>query len=52
MKNKVSMTGNKVNIVSMFLFVYFSILFCNASNNVNFRISKQANRNMHRNSIY
>ena len=44
MKNKVSMIGNKVNIVSKFLFIYFSILFCNAGNNsnkVNFKISKQ-----------
>ena len=55
MKNKVSMIGNKLNIVSKFLFVYFSILFCNAGNNsdkVNFKISKQDNRYMKRNSIY
>ena len=54
MKNKVSMIGNKFNIVSKFLFIYFSILFCNAGNNsnkVNFRISKQDKRNMERNSI-
>ena len=54
MKNKISMIGNKLNIVSKFLFIYFSILFCNAgnsSNKVNFKISKQDKRNMEMNSI-
>ena len=51
MKNKVSMIGNKLNIVSKFLFVYFSILFCNAGDKVNFKISKQDKRNMEMNSI-
>ena len=51
MKNKVSMIGNKLNIVSKFLFVYFSILFCNAGDKVNFKISKQDKKNMNRNFI-